>query len=181
METSELEQELSTPDYVKEYHEIPALREDKEITLKVVKKIGTFLEYASERLKNDREVVMTAITSEAEGLISPWEILNGKALLFASDELRSDREFMIEVLQKNPNALEYATDELKNDKDIVTEVVESCGFALKYASDELKNDKEVVLKAVKNNGVALEFASERLRDDKEIIIEAWRSLRECFD
>ena len=156
METSELEQELSTPDYVKEYHEIPALREDKEITLKVVKKIGTFLEYASERLKNDREVVMTAITSEAEGLISPWEILNGKALLFASDELRSDREFMIEVLQKNPNALEYAT-------------------------DELKNDKEVVLKAVKNNGVALEFASERLRDDKEIIIEAWRSLRECFN
>ena len=37
------------------------LRDDKEVVIEAVKKDGNAIKYASKRLKNDREVVLTAI------------------------------------------------------------------------------------------------------------------------
>ena len=41
---------------------------------------------------------------------------NASALKFASDELKSDLTFTIQVVNKNPLALEYAPEELKGDE-----------------------------------------------------------------
>jgi len=42
----------------------------------------------------------------------------GWALRYASDELRSDREVVMEAVQKRSEALEYASPELQNDPEI---------------------------------------------------------------
>ncbi len=57
----------------------------------------------------------------------------------------------------------YASEELKNDKEVVLEAVKTNGFALNDASEELKSDKEIVLEAVKKVGLALGYASEELQ------------------
>ena len=59
--------------------------------------------------------------------------------------------------------MQYASDELKNDKNIVMEAVKQYGGALYFASDELKNDKSIVMEAVKQDGSALDFASDELK------------------
>jgi hypothetical protein len=79
---------------------------------------------------------------------------------------------ILEAVKQNGRALQFASVELKNDKEVVLEAVKNDGHAFEYASDELKNDKDVVLKAVKNYGYALSSASVELKNDKEVVLEA---------
>ena len=65
-------------------------------------------------------------------------------------------------------SLRHASDELKNDREIVLEAVTSKGQVLKYASHELKNDREIVFAAVKSEAEALQYASEELRQDSDL-------------
>ena len=96
---------------------------------------------------------------------------NGHYLQYASEELKNNKEVVLEAVKQNGNALQYTSKELKNDKEVVLISVEENGYALQFASEILKNDKEVVLEAVKQNGNAFEFASEILRIDKVFISE----------
>ena len=121
---------------------------------------GRFLHYASEKLKDDREIVLAAVTK------------SGSALEFASTKLKDDKEIVLAAVTKIGSYLQYASNRLKDDKEIVLVAVAKNGQALRYASDKLKDDKEIVLVAVTNNGDALEYASEKLKDDKEILLAA---------
>ena len=71
-----------------------------------------FFEYASEELRNDKEIFDTA------------------------------KESLMEVVKRSGYALEYVSEELKNDKEMVLAAVREDGSAIKYASEELKNDPE---------------------------------------
>ena len=64
--------------------------------------------------------------------------------------------------------MEYASEELRNDKEVVLEAVKKYGDALQFASEELRNDKEVVLEAVKENGNAIKYASPELQEDEDV-------------
>ena len=78
---------------------------------------------------------------------------------------------MVAVAQDG-RALQYASETLKNDKDVVMVAVTQDGDALTYASETLKNDREVVMAAVTQNGHALYYASEELKNDKEVMMAA---------
>ena len=70
------------------------------------------------------------------------------------------KEVVLEAVKQDGRALEYASEELRGDKEVVMEAVKQYGRALEYASEELRGDKEVVMEAVKQNGLALEYASD---------------------
>eukprot|EP00971_Amphidinium_carterae_P019573 385370-Amphidinium_carterae.1 len=74
----------------------------------------------------------------------------------------------------NGSALQYATEALKSDPEVVQAAVRQRGFALQYATEALKSDCDVVLTAVQRNGCALEYASEAVRADREVVEEAVR-------
>jgi hypothetical protein len=112
-------------------------------------------------LKNDREIVLAAVTQ------------NSLALKFTSDELKNDHEIVVAAVNQNARAFQYASDEMKNDREIVLAAMNQNGDALKHASDELKNDREIVLAAVKNKGTSLCFVSKELKNDCEILIVAF--------
>ena len=90
----------------------------------------------------------------------------------ASEQLKNDREFMLEAVKLTGRALYYASEQLKNDREFILEAVKLNGYALAYASEQFKNDREIVFEAVKQNGHALAYASEQLRNDREIVVEA---------
>ena len=137
------------------------LRNDRDVVLKAANSHCYGLYYASEKLKNDREIALVAIKH------------NGLALSCLSEKLRNDKEIVLLAINNGIfQTLRYASEELKNDKEVVLTAVKKSGYALKYASDELKNDREIVLTAVKNDGNAFEYASEELRNDKEVVLEA---------
>ena len=77
-------------------------------------------------------------------------------------KILTDRVFSAKTYHKF--VIKHALNELKGDKEVVLEAVKQNGHALQYASVELKNDKEVVLETVKQDGGALYCASDELRN-----------------
>ena len=59
----------------------------------------------------------------------------------------------------------YASDELKNNKAFMLDVVKIDGNMLCNASESLKNDKEVVIEAVKNDERAIQFVGYSINID----------------
>ena len=111
-------------------------------------------------LKNDREVVFTAVDSDSF------------SLRYAAPEFQADKELVKKAVGNMGAVLKFASEGLKNDEDIVLAAVKNRGVALEFASEGLKNDEDIVLAAVKNKGVALEYASERLQADRTIVSTA---------
>jgi hypothetical protein len=96
----------------------------------------------------------------------------GKALQFASPELRRDKELVMVAVQHG-FALKYAAPILCADKEVVMAAVKHLSIELQYALVELRRDKEVVMAAVQQ-GEALQFASPEMQADKEVVLAAIR-------
>lgn len=116
------------------------------------------------RYRGDKEVVLAAVKEF------------GYNFRHASDTLKNDRPFVLEVLEQEGtpscSGLKFASEDLKSDKQFILEAVKRNGFSLEWASDDLRNDKEVVLEAVRQYGFAYQHASagiqEICRDDNPV-------------
>ena len=65
------------------------------------------LKYASSDVRDDREVVMSAVSQD------------GWALEFASDELRADRDIVLAAVKHEGYPLKYASKELQGDREVL--------------------------------------------------------------
>ncbi|UWV82657.1 DUF4116 domain-containing protein [Mycoplasmopsis cynos] len=111
------------------------------------------------------------------------------ALQYASKELWSDKDVVLEAVKRDYRVLQYASKELWSDKDVVLEVMKQYGdiflnlFTL-FISDEMKKEfgknRDIMLEAVKRNGYALQFASEELKKDKDVVLEAVNQVGDIF-
>ena len=77
--------------------------------------------------------------------------------------------FSLAKVARDLNLYKYASNELRSDRRWVREVIMQDWRALEFTSDELKNDREIVLSAVRQDGRAMAFASRELRNDKEVV------------
>lgn len=141
---------------------------DKEIMTLAVQGTPELIEYASENLKDDKELVINAINS------CPIEdcINDGLGIRFISERLKNDKDIILSAVKKDGLELEYSSPDLKDDKEVVLAAVNECGGSLEYASDRLKDDEEVVLAALKNTLDDFDLISERLKNDKDFILKA---------
>jgi hypothetical protein len=96
------------------------------------------------------------------------------SMSFMDQELRNDKEFMLQAIQVShchehyrnvdessdkdtQEILWYASPRLRDDFDIVFKAVQKCGLNLKYASYNLRWDKTIVLTANEQNGTAFQY------------------------
>ena len=108
---------------------------------------------------NDKQVMLQAVKSD---LLDSLEML--------SDALKSDREFMLEVVGCNGAFLEYASNAIKNDREIVLVASKRGGF--QFASKSLKSDLEFVLNVIELDGSALQHVPEDWLSDWNFIFRA---------
>ena len=132
-------------------------RSHRAAVLVAVRNNGLELQYASEPLRNDVNVVKLAVSKD------------GWALQYASEPLQNDVNVVKLAVSNYGSALKHASKLLQNDENVVKIAVSGDGVSLEFASEKLKNDKLVVMIAVKANGRALVFASDTLQNDKELI------------
>lgn len=158
------------------------LLQDKVTIRKAVSSCPDILEFVSDKLKDDIDVVLSAINS-VSSFDEEGEILSGWVLEYASNRLKDNKEVVLAAISNDEYALRYASDRLKDDKEIVLASVRSHGNSLKFASQRLQDDKEVVVVAVSEflSGTSLRFASERLRDDKEVVVAAISTEAEALE
>lgn len=82
--------------------------------------------------------------------------------------LRSDKVFMLNVVEGNPKLFKEASPKLRNDVDIAREAIERDPDQFEFVSDKLKNDRELVLLAVSKDGSAMRYVDDRFWADREI-------------
>ena len=121
---------------------------------------GLLLEFASDSLKADEDVVIAAIKE------------NPRALLFISFKLHDNIKVFIAAVTQNGYLLEWAPDTLKDNEDVVLEAVNNKGSSLRFASDRLKDNEQVVLTAVKQDGLAIDYTSDKLKGNERIVLAA---------
>ena len=138
------------------------IKTNRYLLMEALNTYPLILQYTSYKFQSDPEIVLKA----AE--------INSSNLAYASDELKNNRAFVLEVANKisKEHCLSYISDDLKNDKDIVKAFVKNYGTDFRYASDELKKDIDFVLEVFELNVLALQYASEEFRNDRAMVLQA---------
>lgn len=62
-----------------------------------------------------------------------------------SDELKGDREVVLEAVKNDVDAFYHASDEMKGNKELALMVVKTRGRMIEYISNELKGEEEFLL------------------------------------
>ncbi|MEK9658278.1 MAG: DUF4116 domain-containing protein, partial [bacterium] len=133
------------------------VKANPEIVLAAVKQSGEALRFAADELKADPGIVLAAVKQDC------------KALHFAAEKLKADPNIVLAAVNQNAEALYYASQDLKANFNIVFAAVNQDGYTLRYAAEKLQADPNIVLAAVKQNGEALHYASDTLKKDPKFI------------
>lgn len=94
-----------------------AIRDNKELVMRSVCHEGALFQFASDSLKDDKEVLFAAIAND-DNLKSSIES-DYSPLKYASKRLQGDKEAVLFAIKERPLAFEYASAELKNSKEVV--------------------------------------------------------------
>ena len=135
------------------------LTNDSEFMRFLLANMGKLIEYASDDIKDNKELIIIAASSTS-------------SLKWASKRLQDDYYTVMSIVSKNGLSLKYASDRLRNNTDLVFTAISNKGESLRYTSDRLKDDNKIVMAAVSQNGSFFQYASKRLKDDNNIVIAA---------
>jgi len=76
-------------------------------------------------------------------------VRDARLLRYASEKIRSSKEFMLECFKINNYSLQYANYDLQ--KEIILDVIQNDIDVLNCASDEILKDKEFILQLLRIN------------------------------
>ncbi len=164
----------------------PEYQDDREVVLVAISKNAEAYQYASNRLKNDRSIIMTALQGSKHAEIwfdLPWHLREDPELAsIAIDKdplkfermrpvIQDNRDMVLRAIRHNGVLLAFASDRLQRDPELQRIAVSVTPSALSSTPD-LQDDREVVLAAVSRHGLVLEYASNRLKNDLEVLTKA---------
>lgn len=149
----------------------------KEIVLKAIDvqpelTQTAFISFCKAEFRDDEDIVLASVKKDSA-------IIPG-ALSFASERLRSDKKFVIEVLKLKSYFFSEISEELKKDKDIVLIALKSGNNLWGKLNQSQLDDKDIMLEAVKQYGLSLEHASNRLKIDQDIVLAAVNNMGESL-
>ncbi|EFC41472.1 hypothetical protein NAEGRDRAFT_58778 [Naegleria gruberi] len=133
-------------------------KKDKELIIGHLKISPMSFPFIDPSLKNDIDVVMTAVTK------------HGGVLKFLSPEMKKNKEV---VMASKHQGFAYADKTLQRDRQAILNAAQHYGGILELLDKDLRNDEEIVLQCIKTTPMSLEFASETLRNNPEIVRVAY--------
>ncbi|EFC37824.1 predicted protein [Naegleria gruberi] len=104
---------------------------------------------------------------------------DSEILSHVSQQLRKDRELMMEAVKNEPLSIKFADKSLQNDRELVFEAVKRNGRALEYTFS-FRNDREIVITAVNTHPEILKYVNSNLQNDFELVMEAIKSQGSCI-
>ncbi|MBA3723087.1 MAG: DUF4116 domain-containing protein [Parachlamydiaceae bacterium] len=149
-------------DYMDLFQGNQRIQNDKESVIFLVKTNSDWLEYASDELKEDPDVVLAGIYN------SP------SAMKHAGPNIKNNREFILNACSKRgESCIRYTSNTLKHDRDLYVSLI-ALGrrYILCDAPDVIKNDRELILADVKIDHDEFLFVSIDLKEDKNFVLSA---------
>lgn len=162
------------------------LLKDEDIVSMAVNKNGLAIQFAP-KWQNDRFVAFQAFSNDyraaefiSKKFLDDEDFMRGsfysadrlERIQYASDRLKDNKEFFLDIVKIDGMAIQYASDRLKDDKDVVLVAIDENGRAIQFASERLRNDKDIAFKVFSYQTYNAEYLSEEIKDDKDFILEA---------
>ena len=170
------------------------LRDDQDVVLEACKKDGgTVLQYASDRLLNDKEFIINLVMTTTKEKAKEEERDDSKLakamkqrqdacqLIFKHipRHFKADPDVMLAACGANPLNFQFASSTLRNSKQFLLALYNTqptisaaSGVSLSNIPQRFRSDKDVVLAACQRDGNQLQSASSKLRSDKEVVLTA---------
>lgn len=145
------------------------LREDQEVVEALIRKNGLFFRYTSPKFFSNKELVLQTIKNEGKDLqhfiFSNHYKGIDNVLSFIADDLKEDREVVLESVKKDGWSICF--------KEIVNESIKGGGY--QFLQQEFKKDRKIVYKAFKHSETNLELIDESLKKDSKFISKVFRN------
>lgn len=147
----------------------PELKADKDIAIAALTRDCRSFIYIAPELQNDTEFIINSVKNSypdafyyCEMLFENYNYFEEKDIYPSEtiNNLKNNKEYMLEVIKKCPEALQYASDELKDDPKVVLEAVQKDYNTLKYASSRIIKD---IINSYKNSSL-----DEKLKNAQDI-------------
>jgi CxxC motif-containing protein len=167
------------------------LQADIEVVSMAIKQSSHALEFASNQLLNNKNLVLEALDFHAQQPMkntSYGDIVRHISLELKDNKAIAMASFKNDDPVSNPNTLSFFSTRLRDDEEVVNAAITQREYSARYASERIrsnikiisldedlvpyKNDKKIVMYAVKKNGQALLNAPKKLQADKEIVMAA---------
>jgi len=129
---------------------------ERTTVLRLVAQQGGLLEDASPELRDDKEVVRTAIMQD------------GFAFYVASDRLRNDNELAVPAVKRTPNAYQYLPEELEADLEIMFLAIDA-SYILEWLPVSLRGRKDLARVAIETQPRNILDAPIEIRSDKDLV------------
>ena len=94
---------------------------------------------------------------------------DGRLFLYAADELRADKDFVLATIGQKWSVLRYVDKSLRDDSDVVLAAVRRDAGSFRDASTRLRSDRNFILAAVKQNGLVLQHLNKFNQDDTDVV------------
>ncbi len=133
----------------------PKYFDNKEFILEAIKnekETDISIQYASKRLKDDKDVVLAAVNKK-----------DIHALQYASKRLKDDKDVILAAVTKNGVALSYASKRLKDDYDVVLRAIARDPSLIKYASIRIQSQYS---NTIKIGSVSIKYLGVYTQDEK---------------
>ncbi|WOG25671.1 DUF4116 domain-containing protein [Endozoicomonas sp. 8E] len=131
------------------------LEDHKEKITSALREHG--LKYASQRVRDDRDFVLSVISEY------PTELQD------LSEGLRNDRDVVMAAVTKAPIVLGDASERLRSDINIIRVAIAESIFYLPMASAKFLKDRECMLDLIETNPQAYSYAASELKDNTDFI------------
>lgn len=127
---------------------------------------GSFV-FASDRLKNDRELALQASS------ITSSTVPNNNLGIALSYAFSDDQELMLLCAPQNYEIFQYASDRLKSDYDTAMILAKTSPYSLEFCNDSIRKNRNIAIAAINKDSVSLRCAVDEIfRCDKEIALLA---------
>lgn len=140
------------------------LYKNKEELVRLCRKWSRALEYGSDKLLNDADVIIAALDARPD------------ALSVAGPRVRSNRAAVLQIVAKHGPSLAHAAPGLQDDREVVLCAVEQAPSSFSHASPRLREDRQVALAAAARNGALVGSMAAWLRHDAQIVAAALNQL-----
>ncbi|WP_422137808.1 DUF4116 domain-containing protein [Endozoicomonas sp. ALC020] len=117
------------------------------------------LKYASQRIRNDKDLALAAISS------NPYNLIH------LSEELKSDNEVVLAAVTQEGYQLRYASPKPQDNEEVVMAAIKNYPAALRYASERIRSDKNIIKTLVAINFNILRYANKTLLKDRDYMLD----------
>lgn len=131
----------------------PVNWDNREEVISLISREGIPIEHASDRLKNDYELALLAVSH------------NSFSLKYLPSEFRDNDTIVETAIRTSVCGVAFASERLKRDKHIAYIVINEHPCGICFMSEEIKSDRDIMLSACQKDIDVLQYATEELRSD----------------